>query len=66
MELILSVCLISDPTRCMDQRLPEIYEMENAGRCVAVSMPLAAQWAGEHPGWKIVKWRCDRAGSSDL
>ncbi len=66
MEIILSVCLITEPTRCMDQRLPEIVETDNPMRCNVVSMLHAAQWAGEHPGWRIVKWRCDRPGGRDM
>jgi hypothetical protein len=23
------------------------------------AMPYIAQWVGEHPKWKAVKWRCE-------
>ncbi|MDX2265290.1 MAG: hypothetical protein NW215_10005 [Hyphomicrobiales bacterium] len=64
MEIVILACLIAEPTRCMDQRLPEL--IDNPARCNLMSMLQVAQWAGEHPGWKIVKWRCERPGYRDL
>lgn len=66
MEIVLFVCLISDPRQCTQQRLPEILETNNPYQCSAVSPLYAARWAGEHPGWKIVRWRCGPAGGHDL
>lgn len=28
--------------------------------CSAGGMAAVAAWAGDHPGWRVVRWRCER------
>lgn len=66
MELVLYVCLINDPAHCKSERLYPMTEASTPYSCGSMSPIYAAQWAGEHPGWRIVKWRCGKAGGRDL
>jgi hypothetical protein len=66
MEVVLFICLIGDPTQCKDQTLEHKVQTENPFRCSTVSVPMIAQWAGEHPQWEIKKWRCVAQGGRDM
>jgi hypothetical protein len=61
-ELVLLVCLASDPNSCREEGL--IYSAENLTpmQCIMQAPPQMAKWVGEHPGWKVAKWTCRRAG----
>jgi hypothetical protein len=41
-----------------------MYSAENLTpmQCLMQAPPHMARWVGEHPGWKIMKWTCRRAG----
>jgi len=66
MEVILFVCLLADPTKCKEERLPMNADVEHPGRCAVVSTLYMAQWMGDHPTWKVVRWKCGRAGERSL
>ena len=56
-DLILSVCMLSDPNACKEQHL--YYESRGSlAQCMMLSMPYVAEWAGEHPDWKVASWKC--------
>jgi hypothetical protein len=59
--LVLSACLISDPTVCRDHSIPLLSET-SATHCMMTAPPHVAQWSEEHPQWRIVRWQC-RAGT---
>jgi hypothetical protein len=61
-ELVLLACLVDKPESCRDVGL--MYSAENLTpmQCLMQAPPHMAQWVGEHPGWKIMKWSCRRAG----
>jgi hypothetical protein len=59
--IILSTCLIADPSVCRDQIIPLSSEI-TAMRCVMMAPPHVARWSMEHPEWRVVRWRC-RVGS---
>ena len=57
-ELILTVCALSQPTSCEQATLPFVDEGESLMQC-AMSSPLTiAQWASQHPGRFVARWRC--------
>ncbi|GGD36456.1 hypothetical protein GCM10011335_44320 [Aureimonas glaciei] len=57
-DLVLSVCLLADPTSCEEQRLS--YESRGTlAQCMMLSTPYVADWAGNHPKWKVVGWKCE-------
>lgn len=62
LELVVSVCLISDPTRCKEISL--VYSDENLTpmQCLMMSPPEIAKWAEGHPGYFAKKWSCRPAG----
>lgn len=62
LELLMKVCLLSEPTSCHDVTL--VFEADNATpmQCAFVGQVEMAKWAVEHPGYTIRKWRCAPAG----
>jgi hypothetical protein len=60
-ELIVTICAISQPSHCQDKYLPFAWN-GSLRQCVAGAQPYIAQWIGEHPQWIAVRWRCDYAG----
>ncbi len=65
LAIIISACLIADPGTCKDHRVPLDMEVDPT-RCVMHAPPHFAQWADEHPGWRIVKWRCAAKSANDI
>lgn len=63
--IILSACLIADPNTCKDYKLPLEGDMTTT-QCAMFAPPFFAQWADEHPAWKIRRWKCVPAGQSDI
>jgi hypothetical protein len=61
-ELVLLACLVDNPASCRDVGV--VYSGENLTpmQCIMQAPPQMARWVGEHPGWKIMKWTCRRAG----
>ncbi len=60
-ELVLTVCMISNPQSCDERRL--MVEMGSLRGCMMQAQPYIAQWAGDHPGLSIQRWRCVAPGS---
>jgi hypothetical protein len=55
--VILSACLVADPAVCRTFRIP-LSQGWDTKTCAMNAQPYFGQWSNEHPGWKIVKWRC--------
>ena len=59
-DLILAVCLISDPNSCRDEHL--YFESHGSLRaCMMEALPAMADWAGDHPEWRISRFHCEWA-----
>jgi hypothetical protein len=59
-DLVLAVCLISDPGTCREEHL--YFESHGSLRaCMAEAIPTMAQWAGTHPEWHIERFHCEWA-----
>ena len=57
-DLIIFACSISNPTACQEQHV--LFESAGSLRtCMVQAPPYLAAWAGEHPGVRIARWRCD-------
>lgn len=62
-DLAFAVCLLAQPQVCREEHL--YFESGGSLRqCVNQAMPHLARWAGEHPQWHVVRWRCDWAGAT--
>ena len=56
-DLILLACTLANPGACHEHHL--LFETEGTLRgCVFQAQPYLAQWAGEHPGLRVARWRC--------
>jgi len=58
LELVITVCAITDPTLCEDQRL-QYASGASLRQCAMGAAPYVAQWIGEHPKWMAVRWHCE-------
>jgi hypothetical protein len=59
--IILSTCLVNDPTVCREQTIPLLHDISPV-RCMMTAPPHVARWSEEHPQWRVVRWQC-RTGS---
>ncbi|WP_334146488.1 hypothetical protein [Hyphomicrobium sp.] len=65
LSIILSACLIADPTQCRDFKIPLDTSMD-ALHCAMAAPPYFAQWAEEHPQWQIRRWTCQPSSMNDI
>ena len=55
--LILTVCSLGSPDSCGETRLQFSAE-ESLMQCMMQAPPYIAQWADQHPGRQVTRWRC--------
>jgi hypothetical protein len=60
-ELILTVCALSAPDQCQEQRL-QFISQESLMQCMMQAPPYVAAWSGEHPANRVTRWRCAYPG----
>ena len=58
MFVILSVCLLSSPNTCKEERVQQSVEQSTPIACVVQGQSTVADWGSAHPQWHINKWRC--------
>jgi hypothetical protein len=63
--IIISTCLVSNPSVCRDQSIP-LYAEISTTRCVMTAPPHVARWSEEHPQWRVVRWQCRAGTQRDL
>ena len=63
--IILSACLTTNSTVCKDYKISVNPDLDVNG-CMMDAPPHFAQWAEEHPGWQIKRWRCTAKSDSDI
>lgn len=61
-ELVMSICLIAEPTKCKDVRLSFAEQNLTPHSCVMNGQIEIAKWIDTHPDWQVAKWGCTRAG----
>jgi len=62
LELIVSVCLLEDHSRCKDVSLTYMAESTTPMQCMMMSPGEIAKWSESHPKWFAKKWSCRPAG----
>jgi hypothetical protein len=63
-DLIVTVCAVLSPATCEERHL--VFSSDVSLRqCVMAAQPYIAQWAGEHPKWTTVRWRCEYPHAKD-
>lgn len=62
LELLVSVCLIDEPSRCKDVSLTFSVESMTPMQCMMGAQPEVAKWIDEHPKWVAKRWSCAPAG----
>jgi len=65
LAIVISVCLVGDPSVCRDERMPQLIEA-SPRQCPISAVPFVAQWTSEHPDWRVVRWRCSRPDEKDI
>jgi hypothetical protein len=55
--LIMTVCTMSAPDNCGEARM-EFSADESLMQCMMGAPPYIAQWADQHPGRQVMRWRC--------
>jgi hypothetical protein len=63
--IVISACLAGDPGVCKDYRIPLASHVDS-NNCMTGAQPHFARWAAQHPGWRIVRWRCTSGNVEDL
>ncbi len=63
--IVISACLIADPSVCKDHRVPLLRNIDPA-QCAQDALPHFAGWAASHPAWTIKRWRCTTASVEEL
>ena len=63
--IVISACLIADPSVCKDHRVPLLRNIDPA-QCAQDALPHFAGWAAAHPAWTIKRWRCTTASVEEL
>lgn len=59
MEIVLIVCAALAAAQCEERSIPLDPEARiEPATCIMQSMPLVAQWAGEHPKLVVKRWSC--------
>jgi hypothetical protein len=63
-DLIVTVCAVLSPATCEEAHL--VFNWSGSlQQCVMAAPPYIAQWAGEHPEWQAVRWRCEYPHPND-
>ena len=56
-DLVLTVCLVADPTSCRNEHL--YFESRgNLLQCMFLAPAEIARWSGTHPTLQVARWKC--------
>ena len=56
-DLILLACTIASPTSCHEFHVL-LQSSGSLQACMMQAPPYLAQWVGEHPSYRVARWRC--------
>lgn len=62
LELVVSVCLLANPSQCKEVSLVYLAEGTTPMQCMMASPTEIARWSESHPKWFARKWACRPAG----
>lgn len=59
-EIVLSVCMLADPSRCKDVHLSYMAEGQGVTphQCMLYGQSEIAKWSEGNPNWRLQKWTC--------
>lgn len=60
-EIILTLCLLSNPSKCRDEQIPLTQEA-NLWSCLLGAQVDIAKQMELRPRWAVKKWKCQQAG----
>ena len=63
MLLLLSICLVAQPSTCREDRIQLSYESTSPFLCLRTAQSSLATWQAAHPEWHVARWRCAARGS---
>jgi hypothetical protein len=56
-DLILLACTLALPASCHEYHV--LFQTAGSLQsCMRQAQPYLAQWAGEHPAYRVVRWHC--------
>ena len=58
-ELVFSACLILSTGTCKDIHLTYEGQRVSLMQCALFGQSEMAKWVAEHPGYRVMKFRCD-------
>ena len=61
-EILVSVCFITDPGKCKEVHLTYAAEAVTPHQCMMFGQAEIAKWSMGNPKWKIDRWKCQRPG----
>jgi hypothetical protein len=53
--IVMSVCMLTNAATCREER---IDIRGPAMACLVQAQPAVAEWSGDHPDWKVERWKC--------
>jgi hypothetical protein len=62
MLILMSICLLADPSTCREERLSFSFEQANPMTCMIRSQETIAEWKESHPDWTVSAWKCVSRG----
>lgn len=65
MELVMLVCLLSEPSACREERVV-LMDTVSPLACMIEAQAAIARWKAEHPAWSAKTWRCRVPGSAEI
>ncbi|SDM50000.1 hypothetical protein SAMN05216360_102266 [Methylobacterium phyllostachyos] len=63
MLLLLSICLVAQPSTCREDRIEMSSGASSPFVCLRNSQSALAVWQASHPEWHVERWRCAAKGS---
>jgi hypothetical protein len=68
MLILMSICLLSSPSVCREERLSFSFEDSSPIACMVHSQTKIAEWQESHPTYRVDRWKCVARGkvSQDL
>ena len=64
-ELVFVACLATAADACAERSLLRLPESGLTG-CMVTAQAQLARWGEAHPGYRVVRWSCRWAGTSDV
>jgi len=61
-ELVLTLCLLDNPSKCREEALTYSTQSVTPMQCVMGAQPVIAQHMEYRPRWACKKWGCRPAG----